>query len=62
MFYITLDVIKRDWPQGADDINWLSTRTTKDTTDDLTALIGKTTNFREWTREVFIPFFKQPKD
>lgn len=56
--HIPLDDIKRDWPQGFDDTHWLSTRTTKDNTDELTALIGKTTSFREWTREIFIPFFK----
>ncbi|WP_340314710.1 NmrA/HSCARG family protein [Rhizorhabdus argentea] len=57
--YIPLDDIKRDWPQGVDDIHWLSTRTTKDNSAELTALIGKTTSFREWTREIFIPFFKR---
>lgn len=60
--YIPLDDIKRDWPQGVDDTHWLSTRTTKDNTDDLTALIGQTTSFREWTRKTFIPFFKHHKD
>lgn len=56
--HIPLDDIKRDWPQGYDDTRWLSTRTTKDDSDELTALLGKTTDFREWARKTFIPFFK----
>ncbi|MEJ7935035.1 NmrA/HSCARG family protein [Sphingobium sp. AN558] len=59
--HIPLDDIKRDWPQGYDDTLWLSTRTTKDNCDDLAALIGKTTSFREWTKTTFVPFFKHPK-
>lgn len=60
--YIPLDDIRRDWPQGADDLHWLSTRTTTDTTEDLTALIGKTTSFRAWAREAFVPFFRADRD
>lgn len=61
MVHIPLDDIKRDWPQGYDDTVWLSTRTTRDNTDDLTALIGGTTSFREWTKTTFVPFFNHQK-
>ena len=61
LVHIPLEDIKRDWPQGFDDTHWLSTRTTQDNTDELTALIGETTSFREWTRTIFIPFFKHRK-
>jgi uncharacterized protein YbjT (DUF2867 family) len=57
--YIPLDDVKRDWPQGFDDLHWLGTRTTKDSTTELAELIGKTTSFREWTRETFIPAFRK---
>lgn len=57
--FIPLDDIKRDWPQGFDDLHWLGTRTTKDDPAELTALIGRTASFREWARETFVPAFRR---
>lgn len=57
--YIPLDDIKRDWPQGFDDLNWLGTRTTEDSPADLTAVIGQTTSFRDWARDTFVPAFRR---
>lgn len=56
--HIPLEDIRRDWPQGYDDLDWLSTRATQDSPTDLEALIGRTTTFRGWTRDVFIPAFR----
>lgn len=57
--HIPLEDIAAQWPQGYDDLNWLSTRATQDDSSELTAIIGKTKSFREWTVDTFIPAFRR---
>lgn len=52
---VPLDDIAKYWPAGLGLYKWLSTRTTVDTTDSLTQLIGQPTDFRTWVRDNLVP-------
>lgn len=52
---IPLDALAQGWPEGVDLYRWLSTREEKDTTDTLTALVGKPLTFRDWVAKYLAP-------
>lgn len=56
---VPLAVIAEHWPEGLGLYKWLSTRSTQDSTDSLTALIGNPTDFRSWVRAHLAPTLKQ---
>lgn len=55
---VPLEEIAKHWPAGYGLYKWLSTRTTADTTDGLTQLIGQPTDFRTWVRDNLAPALK----
>lgn len=52
---VPIAAIEEHWPEGTDLYRWLSTRPTQDSADELHALIGETTSFRQWVRTVLVP-------
>ena len=56
---VPLEAIAEHWPSGYDLYKWLSTRTTQDTPDSLTRLIGQPLDFRNWVRENLAPGLRQ---
>jgi uncharacterized protein YbjT (DUF2867 family) len=55
---VPLEAIEQFWPEGLGLYRWLSTRTTRDSTDALSRVIDEPVGFRAWVRDNLAPTLK----